>query len=356
MPALLIRIIPVAFILLLTGISLPQPVTTHLDDAKKEKVIQSVSRLLSDNYVYPEVAERMGNALRKHWDEGDYEAITGPVLFADRLTGDLFSIAHDKHLRVRYDGQTNEERQAGSRGSRGSRLERARKDNFGFHNVKVLEGNIGYLDLRGFHDARYAEEAAYEAMGKLIDTDVLLIDLRQNGGGSPTMIQLLTSYFYDDEPVHLNTFYWRPQDSYSETWTLEDLPGKRRPDWKIYVITSSYTFSAAEEFSYNLKHLKRAILVGETTGGGAHPGGLMRAAYDFSVWVPKGRAINPVTGTNWEGKGVSPHIEVPAETAHFVAYRKALEEMRASSHVEDHSHYDVLLKKLTDNPVSLFGE
>jgi len=139
------------------------------------------------------------------------------------------------------------------------------------------------------------------------------------------MIQLITSYLYGPGPVHLNNFYNRPRDEHTQTWTLPYVPGKRRPDIDVYVLTSQRTFSAAEEFSYNLRNLERATLIGETTGGGAHPGGTQIATSRFTIWVPEGRAINPITKTNWEGVGVEPHKKVPADEALEIAKIIALE-------------------------------
>ena len=141
------------------------------------------------------------------------------------------------------------------------------------------------------------------------------------------MIRFISSYLFGDKPVHLNTFYWRPRDSYSETWTAPDLASVYKPNVPVYVLTSSYTFSAAEEFTYNLKNLKRATIIGETTGGGAHPGGPMLITDGFIVNVPQGRAINPITKTNWEGTGVKPNIETTADAA----LDKALELIRAKN-------------------------
>ena len=129
------------------------------------------------------------------------------------------------------------------------------------------------------------------------------------------MIRFISSHIFGDEPVHLNDFYWRPSDSYDESWTSPDMASVRKPDVPVYVLTSSYTFSAAEEFTYNLKHLERATVIGEVTGGGAHPGGPSVINDDFFVNVPRGRAINPITKTNWEGVGVIPHIEMDSKDA-----------------------------------------
>jgi C-terminal processing protease CtpA/Prc len=127
--------------------------------------------------------------------------------------------------------------------------------------------------------------------------------------------------------VHLNSFYERPGDKHTQTWTLPYVPGLRTPDKPVYVLTSNRTFSAAEEFTYNLKNLKRATIVGETTGGGANPGGYISVTPHFRVFVPTGRAINPITSTNWEGTGIEPDIQVPQTDALNEAYRLALDKV-----------------------------
>ena len=154
------------------------------------------------------------------------------------------------------------------------------------------------------------------------------------------MIQLITSYLYGPERIHLNNFYHRLADETSQTWTLPYVPGKRRPDIDVYVLTSQSTFSAAEEFTYNLKNLERATIIGETTGGGAHPGGTHPATDRFTVWVPTGRAINPISKTNWEGTGVEPDIEVPASEALLEAQIKAISKMMVGAEGPQKAHYE----------------
>jgi hypothetical protein len=301
-----------------------------LTKTQATKVIDSIGSILKSNYVFPEIAEKMTSQLKSNLKKGIYNAITDPQAFASTLTKDLQAISHDKHLRVLYNPERIAAEQrvhtaADSAKFIENRVNRMKYQNFGFKEVKILDGNIGYLDLRGFMDTEYASETAVAAMNFLSSTDVIIIDLRQNGGGSPSMIQLITSYLFRSDPVHLNNFYWRPTDAHTQTWTLPHVPGKRNPDAKVYVLTSSSTFSAAEEFSYNLKNLERATLIGETTGGGAHPGGTINANEGFMLWTPSGRAINPITNTNWEGTGVVPHIKVKADKALATAEMEALE-------------------------------
>ena len=201
-------------------------------------------------------------------------------------------------------------------------------NNYGFEKVERLAGNIGYLDLRGFMPAALARDTGAAAMNLLANSEALIFDLRNNGGGDPEMVAFLTSYLYGPTPVHLNDLYFRPADRTTEFWTLKEVPGRRMPDKDVYIVTSHRTFSAAEEFTYNLKNLKRATIVGENTGG-AHPGGPQKVNDHFAVWVPTGRAINPISKKDWEGDGVQPDVEVPAEkalkTAHLLALKKVTE-------------------------------
>ena len=303
--------------------------SVRIEPTEQKQVIDSVSKRLIDNYVFPEVAKKMSDLLQENFKKGAYQSTVSVATFSEKLTGDLRSVSKDKHLRVAFSPKPPKEAgslaQAGNGEPPPAYLEDLRMGNFGFKEVKLMEGNVGYLDLRGFSDTRFAGETAVAAMNFLSNASALIIDLRKNGGGSPSMIQLITSYLYGAEPIHLNNFYYRPANQNTQTWTLPHVQGKRRPDVPVYVLTSNKTFSAAEEFTYNLKNLKRATIIGETTGGGAHPGGTMRATDRFTVWVPTGRAINPITNTNWEGTGVKPDIEVKAEDALLTAHVKALE-------------------------------
>jgi retinol-binding protein 3 len=174
-----------------------------------------------------------------------------------------------------------------------------------------------------------SSKARFVASNFLANSDALILDLRKNGGGAPSMVALVCSYLFPAEPVvHLNDLYMRPENSTHQWWTLPYVPGKRFVRKPVYVLTSKRTFSAAEECTYNLQKLDRAIIVGETTGGGAHPGGPQPIVDKFVIWVPMGRAINPVSKTNWEGTGVKPDIEVPAELALKTAQIEALKKLQ----------------------------
>jgi hypothetical protein len=299
-----------------------------IDAATRTAVIDLLLRELNDSYVFAETAKKMETDIRNRISAKEYDNVTSARDFAAKLTADLQSVSHDKHLRVRYSFEKMPERKD-RREPTSDEIEQGRwfnkRINYGFERVERMNGNIGYIDLRGFNDEVAGAETVAAAMGFLQNTEALIFDLRQNGGGNPSMIQLISSYLFGDKPVHLNDLYWRQQNKTDEFWTKPELAKIKFTNKDIYVLTSNYTFSGAEEFSYNLKNLKRATIIGETTGGGAHPGGVVRLADHFGIFIPIGRAINPISKTNWEGTGVEPDIKVPKEQALKIAYKMALE-------------------------------
>lgn len=303
--------------------------TQGLDPRSRSSIIDSVSAALRAEYVFPDVATKMEALLRKNLKQGAYEKLTNPDDFTVKITEDLQSISHDKHLHVRYipPGTQRDEVKLSPEERRRLQLAQQRARNFGFQKVEILPGNIGYIDFRYFAEAKDGGPTAIAAMNFLAHTDAIIFDLRQNGGGNPSMIQLLSSYLFE-ESVHLNSFYIRKGDSTQQFWTQECVQGPKMTAIPVYVLTSSFTFSGAEEFSYNMKSMKRGTIIGETTGGGAHPVNLREfPVLNISMAVPFGRAINPITGTNWEGVGVEPDIKAPANKALTVARAEALKEL-----------------------------
>lgn len=290
-----------------------------VDAAARSAVIERVLDGLDRSYVFPEVARQMRESVQNRLLAGEYESITGAPEFAAKLTADLQAISRDKHLRVRLTGGGG----GPTRMRRGAMQQGSGEGDGGFAKVELMPGNVGYIDLRGFLPPHAAAEQAANAMNKVADADALIIDLRKNGGGSAEMVALLVSYLLEPEPILVNTFVGRDGTVTDETWTTKDLPGRRFAK-DVYVLTSGYTFSAAEEFAYDLKNLQRATLVGETTGGGANPISMFRIDDRFEVSIPTGRAVNPISKTNWEGVGVAPDVSVPAADALETAHRAAL--------------------------------
>jgi hypothetical protein len=322
-------------VLLLSSISGAQQGTANQDetiDARKQlMIIDSVTTTLDSFYVFPAKAKEMDKLAHDQYRKGAYKNLTSAAAFAERLSTDLFAVCKDKHFGIRYlppQARPTPQQDSLSPTDSEAELTQLRRENFGFQRAERLDGNVGYLDLRQFVGASLAGATAVAAMNFLGNCDAIIVDLRQNGGGEPSMIQLLTSYFFE-EPKHINSFYVRSRDAIEQFWTQAYVPGKKMPDVPLYVLTSGYTFSGAEEFTYNLKNMKRATIIGETTGGGAHPvSDRYFPTLAIEMRVPYGRAINPISGTNWEGTGVAPDIAVPQEKALTTAYMEALKKLR----------------------------
>lgn len=307
----------------------PEPPDFQVTAEERARVIDGVLARLNEMYVFPDTAKKMEDAVRARQKKGEYDALTSARDLADRLTADLRAVSRDRHLGVRHFAGGAPDPSAG--GPPPARLaeqrDYVRRVNYGFEKVERMQGNIGYIEIRGFVDPALGGETASAAMTFVADTDALIVDLRRNGGGEPAMIAFVQSYLFD-EPTHLNDIWERVGNRTQQWWTLAHVPGRRFGREKpVFVLTSRDTFSGGEEFANNLKALKRATLIGETTGGGAHPVQLAKASERFAVGVPFARAVNPITGTNWEGIGVEPDVAMPAAGALEHAYTLALEQV-----------------------------
>jgi hypothetical protein len=329
-------VIIVAVLAFWASLALGQAAPT-LDAAKKQAVIDEIATLFNKNYIFADKAKKVEEALRAKLKAGEFDKLDAAPTFAQAVAAVILDVTGDRHTGFahnparaedirRLEGQSEEE----AKKVRERQLEESRRDNFGFRKVERLAGNIGYLDFRVFASPDQAGPTAIAAMNFLAHCDAVIVDLRQNGGGDPAQIQLISSYFFP-EPVHLNDLYARATDTTENYWTLPYVPGARAARADLYVLTSARTFSGAEEFSYNLQNLKRATVIGETTGGGAHPTRAMIVQRDFILRVPYARAINPVSKTNWEGTGVKPDIAVPAAEAFDRAYALAVETLAAKA-------------------------
>ncbi len=219
--------------------------------------IDSINLKLHSNYIFPEIADELSKMLKRNLKEGKYDSLVNPADFAWKLTNDLQSVSKDKHLMVVYDPPviaremtlTDEDRAIEEAEWAKELVKHLKRDNYGFKEVKILEGNIGYLDLREFVDPKYGGATLTAVMEFLGNSDAIIIDLRQNDGGSPWMVQLLASYFFSSEPVHIADHFNRPRNELSQTWTLPYVSGDRRPDIDLYILTSKKTFSAPHKLS-----------------------------------------------------------------------------------------------------------
>jgi retinol-binding protein 3 len=306
----------------------PSDLSFKIDAATRARVIDGAIAHLNEFYVFPETAKKMGEAVKAKQKKGNYDSIADGDAFAKTLTDNFQEVSHDKHLHVNFSPAPMPDRPEGPPNA--DERARYRKDmermNCGFDKVEILSGNVGYLKFNFFADPDVCGPTAIAAMNFLGNVDAIIFDLRENGGGDPKMIAFLSTYLFSDA-THLNDIWERKGDVTHQYWTLPYVPGNRLDGKPAYVLTSKETFSGAEEFSYNLKNLKRATIIGETTGGGAHPVNGHRIDDHFMIGVPFARAINPISKTNWEGTGVAPDVRVPAADALATAQKLAAEKL-----------------------------
>ena len=299
----------------------------QLDAEVRRQTIDLIIADLNQSYLFPLAAQKMAEGLRAHERKGDYNDITDGDTFAALLTTHLVGLSRDKHLGVFYQpykfykepppltlDQLTEDRKAIAR-------------DCGFRNLDILANNVGYMKVDFFADPMACGRTAAAAMSFLANTDAVIFDLRDNSGGDPRMVALMCSYFFE-HPVHLNDFYDRAENSTTEYWTPRYVPGVRLGQKPAYVLTSAHTFSGAEEFAYDLKNLKRVMIVGERTGGGAHVVSPRQISDHFVMYVPHARTISPVTKADWEETGVMPDVAVSANEALATAERMAAERIQ----------------------------
>jgi hypothetical protein len=290
-----------------------------IDAETRNRVIDNAIVKLKEIYVLEDEALAMAEALEDRRGRGDYDAVTNGDELATLLTQHLRDVSGDLHLGVNFSPVAlPPPPQAPPSQPNPAMLEQMRRQmeqiNCGFEKLEILPGNVGYLKFNMFANTAVCGETATTAVAFLQNVTALIVDMRDNTGGDPAMVAHVTTYLFA-ERTHLNDLWTRMTDVTREFWTLPELPGKRLATQPVYVLTSSRTFSGGEEFTYNLKSLGRATIVGETTGGGAHPVRGERLDDRFTISVPFARAINPITKTNWEGTGVAPDVAVAAADA-----------------------------------------
>ena len=304
-----------------------------IDAATRNRVIDGAIVKLRDIYVLEDKAKAMIEMLERRRAAGEYDAVAYGDEFAALLTQQLRDVSKDLHLNVNFSPVPLPPPPAQQAAPQGppppAVLEQMRRQmgqiNCGFEKLEILQGNVGYLKFNMFANPTVCGATATTAMAFLENVNSLIVDMLDNGGGDPAMVAHVTTYLFA-ERTHLNDLWTRSTGETREWWTNPELPGKRLATQPVYVLTSSRTFSGGEEFTYNLQSLKRATIIGETTGGGAHPVRGERVDDRFTIGVPFARAINPITKTNWEGTGVEPDVKVTAADA----LEKAKELLRAA--------------------------
>jgi hypothetical protein len=296
----------------------------ELDQEERQRVIDAVIANLKGHYPYPEVARRMANELVAHQKSGQYEALDG-WSFAEMLTRQMRNTSHDAHLELVYSEKTlPPQPHEPTAAETASMRELLRKADCEILKVETLRHNIGYLKLNWFADVSACGDKMKEAMASVNHASAIIFDLRDNRGGDPEMVALVAAYLFDRPE-----YWYSPRENTTRaSWTHSPVPGNLLADKPVYILTSEQTFSGAEQFCYDLKMLKRATLVGDTTGGGAHAGVWHRIDEHFGVGVPEVKPINPFSDADWEGRGVEPDIRVKPADALEMAVRAAETKLR----------------------------
>ena len=291
-----------------------------LNRAERQRVIASAVANLKKHYLDPVVAQKMADALLEQEKKGADDAATDGKAFADLLTRQMRAVSHDRHLELLYSEAPLSEPASTATPAFEARYRKAMEEaNCTFEPVEILPHHIGYLKFDSFPDPSLCQQTAAAAMASLNEADAIIFDLRDNRGGYPSMVMLIAAYLFD----HPEYLYNPRQTTTEDSWTRSPVPGSRLADKPVYLLTSARTFSGAEHFSYDLKMLKRATVVGEKTGGATDVGTFHRLDDHFGIGIPETRAINPYREPDWAGIGVEPDVKSKAADALELAVKLA---------------------------------
>ena len=311
-----------------------------ISHAKAVAVVHALETVLLKNYVFPDKANAIVTFLNAKVERGGYDALASGDELARVLTDDLIKISGDLHFSVGQDQAwvasfRRKELLGNSASDRKLAYDEGARTNFGFEGVGRLTGNIGYLKLSYFSDPSIAYDTAAAAMRMVENSDAVIIDLRYNNGGYLEMAQFIASYLFpsDKDKLLFDYYYYYDDGKRIDRgqWVLPGLPGKRMVDTPVYILTGSTSFSSAEWFTYTMKKLGRARIIGARTAGGAHP--VDRKPIDdyFYLQVPIGQIRDPIDHGDFEGVGVQPDLDMPSIDALPFAHRLALEDLAKRS-------------------------
>lgn len=309
----------------------------EINEKFRAETIDSLLRLLKDKYVYPEIALKMEQEINARLKRGEYDSISDGDKLAAKITTDLRAVFDDRHLKLSYSREPISVNSSKAGAPSAEEIERARRrqrrENFGATKVEILKGNVGLIKLNYFAPLDWSADAYAAAMNYVANTEALIIDVRENRGSMDiNTIPFFCSFLFD-EPVQIGDIFWRETNETRQLWTYAQVPGKKYLDKPVYILTSGKTASGAEGFVRNLKRLKRAVLIGETTMGATMPGMSHRVNEHFSIWISTGRAAGGSAAN--ENKGAVPDIAVAAENALKAAHLQAINQIMQNATDED---------------------
>jgi hypothetical protein len=304
-----------------------------------DAVVDRVVELVVERYVYEDVARCCTAELRESYAQGKLDA-ADDAAFAANVTRELRRACDDEHFELLVRSP-----EAPPPSDPRAWLEPLCRRNYDFAEVRTLEGNVGYLDLRSFPPPDVAGTTAAGAMQFLSGSDAVIVDLRRNGGGSGDMVLFLATYFFERQTALSNTIR-RAQGTSTQDRTLPYVPGPRLANAELFILTSKTTFSAAEAFAFSLQQLKRATIVGEVTRGGANAGRYTDVPPNFRLFVSNAHAVSAATGATWDKTGIQPDLAAPAADALRVAHREAVRRLIAKAAGERKGELEAVLKSL----------
>lgn len=306
------------------------PPDADIDEETRTAVVSSLAEELRQSYVIERTADEVASELIRREGSAGYSDANTALAFADRLTQDLQELSKDKHLGVFFMpgmGPPPPPTEMMDDAGKSAMKARVEQMGYGISRIMRLPGNIGYLEVVGFGPAEFIAPGYEAAVQLLAGSAAIIVDVRSNSGGEPDGVaQFMSHFFVKGDLRHLNDLYTRKTQVTREFWTNDSVTA--RYTGPVFVLTSSSTFSGGEEFAYDMQTQKRATLVGEITGGGANDGAMVPLTADFVAYIPDSKAINPITGTNWEGVGVAPDLAVTAAEALRAGYSAALQMAR----------------------------
>lgn len=311
----------VALFIFLFTLGIAQDPGAKMNPKEIKLLIDSLSNAINRWYIYPDKAALMVNAIKAQFKAGAYNKAKDRIELSMMLDNDIRSAHKDDHFRVRYSPQmakdietviTDSIRVQQYRLS----LKSMQEKNFFFVKAEILPGNIGYLRWDGFTGMEDAAAPVFKNAFRLMEhTKALIIDMRYNGGGSPDMVLHTQNYFFDKK-VPMNHIVTRQDTDMRYTDPSKTEFKLKMP---VYILTARRTFSGAEDFTYGMKYGNRATVVGDTTGGGAHPTNMFSVGQGFIAGIPFGRSYHEITKTDWEGTGIRPDVPVSSDDALYEA-------------------------------------
>ncbi|HTQ97490.1 MAG TPA: S41 family peptidase, partial [Candidatus Acidoferrum sp.] len=291
-----------------------------LDAAERQRIISSLAENLKQHYADRAAAQKTADLFLAREKRGEYDDISDRPMLAAVMTQELRDATNDRDLSLDYFSKPlPQQSQTPLPEVRAQYREAMKQQNCTFEKVDLLPRNIGYLKLNSFPEPEVCRVAAMAAMTYINHADAVIFDLRDNRGGSPEMVQLLGSYLFDHPE-----YWYNPREATTEnSWTHSPIEGNNLADKPVFILISKNTASGAEQFSYDLKMLMRATLVGETTAGAAHAGVFHRLDDHFGIGIPEVKAINPYSANDWAEVGVEPHIKSSSSDALTIALKLA---------------------------------